>query len=132
MNELRVYGHYVSRPGAKISEICRRHAIDPSEPLLLVMATTRGPVVFANTIAAAGSRPVSVDKHGKFEKIVDIRTDSLVAFAAQHPDTLLATSASGQPPEKHPDGSRLRVWADLSETRTQTTQSTTTQAATAG
>lgn len=119
MNELRVYGHYLPKPGTRIAQVCRRYDVDPTEPVLLVMATRRGPDALATALASAGERPVSVDKHGKFERIVEIRTDSLSGFATQHPERLLGTAATGRPPTADARGLRPRVWADLAETTTQ-------------
>ena len=113
MNEVRVYGHFVAKPGVRVAHSCREFDVDPQQPVLLVMATRHGPRALAEAVAAAGERPLSVNAQGRIDGIVDLRANNLTAFARAHPEQLLATAATGHPAVRNSDGSRTTVWADL-------------------
>jgi hypothetical protein len=127
MSELRVYAH-LARLGraARAAERCRSYQVNPEDPVLCVIATRRGPRALAEAIAAWGERPLVVEKDGSFKGIVEVRADSLVDFARQHPERLVAKSGTGLPAPRGADGTRETVWADLGDPSVDVTECRTT------
>ncbi|WP_156150394.1 hypothetical protein [Gordonia sihwensis] len=112
---VHVYGLHLARAGARIAARCRDHGVDPTNPILLVMACTEGPHQLAAAVANWGERPLTVDnKTGRLSGVVELAAQSLTAEALTHPDQLFAKTDDGMPAPVGEDGQRAIVWADLS------------------
>lgn len=111
---MKVYVLYLPRAGARIVARCRDFDVDATQPILLVMASSRGPRQFADAIASWGERPLVVGKDDRLAGVVEAAAANITDFARQHPDTLIAREASGLPAPADANGERVVIWADLS------------------
>lgn len=114
MAELRVYVHLAQRVNSRVAEQCRRHGVNGDDPVLLVLATRHGPSRLAECVAKVGMRPMTVNKNGSIDGIVEVRAEYLTARPKQHPEQLLATAGTGNPPPLNSAGVREHMWAQLS------------------